>query len=753
MTEECYAHSKEGVPRGAQWHRLEDHLRDTARRSEQFASKFSGGRWGWYAGLWHDLGKCAFDWQEFLALAGENASNAGEETPDARRSERRRGPDHSTAGALHAQRSIPNRLLSRILSFVIASHHGGLPNEVDLESRLCDSAKEARYTLAMRSAIESITTLAESPEFPPFFPGEGTHNEQKRRYEMLIRMLFSTLVDADFLDTESFMEHDGERSLERVAWPKLVDYAGPLENALTELGRKSCGAAHVNQARQDVLQWCLDAAKSEPGAYTLTVPTGGGKTLASLAFAIQHALKHGLDRVIIALPFLSILDQTASVLRGIFQPSFGARVLVEHHSNITPQRDTLRNRLASENWDAPLIVTTQVQLFESLFARRPSHCRKLHNLARSVIILDEAQTLPVGLLDPILEVLQELRANYGTTLLLTTATQPAFHSRTLGVTSFRGLSPKPREIVPAESIAPLFDQLRRVDVTWPADNMPVMWSDLADVIASERQVLAIVHRRADAAELWQAVNNRVPDVIHLSALMCPAHRRKVLADIKDRLLRDAECRVVSTQLVEAGVDVDFPVVFRAMAGLESLAQSAGRCNREGKIARGSFRVFRAATEPVGSLKHHKQIAETMLAANGGIDLFAPATFQAYFDRLYAERPRDERNVQVSRQLLQFEETRDRFRMIDDATTTVFVPFNASARRVIRTVRAAGPSRSRFRALQSFGVAIYPHALKTLQERGAVELLHDSVWILSSDSDYDNTLGLLVDREGFDAVIF
>lgn len=748
MNAACYAHSKRELPVG-DWHRLEDHLRGAATRAAESAAKFGCRELGWYAGLWHDLGKYAGDWQDFLRSAGEDASTLGEETPQDSRKQRRRGPDHSTAGAIHAQEIVTNKLLARALSFAIASHHGGLPDRSDLERRLLDPQKRERYGWTMQPALPEITAAGTQPEFPPWFVSKGTPEEQQRRFEMLVRMLFSALVDGDYLDTERFMESDGERSGGREGWARLSRYEAPLHDALAGIGRRSTAPSHVRNARSDVLRWCLEAGAGKRGVYTLTVPTGGGKTLASLAFALRHAGAHALDRVVIALPFLSILDQTADALREIFGPHFGERALVEHHSTIVPPRDTQRNLLATENWNAPLIVTTQVQLFQSLFARRPRQCRKLHNLANSIIVLDEVQTLPVGLLDPILEVLQELSTSYGATLLLTTATQPALHSRMLGVKRFRGLTPAPSEIVPQGEIERLFATLRRVDVRWPDSKEPVAWSDLAGAIAEERQVLAIVHRRADAAELWNAVHARTAEVMHLSALMCPAHRRVVLAVIRQRLRGGDECRVVSTQLVEAGVDVDFPVVYRAMAGLESLAQSAGRCNREGRLAAGSFRVFRAPTEPVGSLRHHKQIAEVMLAADPELDLCAPSTFRSYFDQLYGERSRDEKNVQTARQLLQFEQTADRFRMIEDDATPVFVPFDSAAEEVIATFRAIGPSAGGFRALQPYGVSVYPDGLRKLQERGAVELLHDSVYVLTSPADYDPILGLRIDREGLE----
>lgn len=739
-----YAHTKAGAS-SEEWHLLVEHLQSVADRAAQYAAPFGASRLGYYSGLWHDLGKFAPDWQQFLRDAGEDASELGEDTPVDRRVERKRGPDHSTAGAVHAARMFGKTWHGRALSLVIASHHAGLPDPDSLDRRLLDDAKVARYAMAVDQAPLDLLGLEQSAALPDFFVSADPKQKQMRRYELFVRMLFSALVDADFLDTEAFMDTTG-RQAARSGWPQIAAYANPLREYLDRLREHSTSSQRVRNARNEVLQWSLDASHDSPGAFTLTVPTGGGKTLAALAFAIDHAVAHGLDRVIVALPFLSILDQTASVLRGVFEPALGERVLVEHHSNLTLEKDTQRNKLAAENWDAPLVVTTQVQLFESLFARRTSACRKLHSLANSVVILDEVQTLPVGLVDPILDVLQELRRNYRTTLLLTTATQPSLQSRPLGASRFQGIDPAPKEIVPADRIESLFDSLRRVDVSWPADGPPKAWNELADEVAAHERVLTIVHRRADAAELWRLLNERVPGTIHLSALMCPAHRRRVLDQVRRQLQSNAVCRVVSTQLVEAGVDVDFPVVFRAMAGLESLAQSAGRCNREGKLERGLFNVFHAPTQPVGSLKHHKELAETMLRANPDLDLFAPGTFRSYFDRLYAERDRDVHGVQVSRQSLRFEETGDRFHMIDSSTTPVFVPYDREAMAAITTLRIAGPSRERLRFLQSYAVNVYPDALRRMQERGSVELIADAAWALISLSGYDPDLGLLVEGE-------
>lgn len=742
-----YAHSRRGASRG-EWHSLEDHLTSVAAIASQFGEKLHSPAASHLAGLWHDLGKYAPDWQQFLLEAGEDAPVRGEDTPSMET--RRRGPDHSTAGAIHAKGSgALDPMIRDAISFAIAGHHGGLADRENLRSRLADTAKIDRYKLAIGEAPKAITE--ERLGSPPSWLASGDVAVLKRSYEFFVRMLFSSLVDADFLDTERFMDEAQIRPAARKEWPELRRYLAPLEARLEALQSGTQAALRVASARRRVVQWCSAAAALSPGTFTLTVPTGGGKTLASLSFAIRHALEHGLDRVVIALPFLSIVDQTASVFREIYEPQFGDRVLVEHHSNIVPERDTLRNRVAAENWDAPLVVTTQVQLFESLFARRPSDCRKLHNLSRSVIVLDEVQSLPAGLLDPILESIQELSQNYGSTVLLMTATQPALHTRPLGAGRFCGLTPEPREIVPPEEIEPLFRSFERVEVHWPGVEATT-WPDLASEMAAQKQALAIVHRRADAAELWKELSVQAPNALHLSALMCPAHRREVLAEIRTRLAEGKDCLVVSTQLVEAGVDLDFPVVFRAMAGLESLAQSAGRCNREGRLERGIFNVFRAPSDPVGLLRHRRDVAEMMLRFDGALDLFEPSTFRRYFDRVYAATNRDARDVQVARQSAQFELTAERFRMIDDATMMVYVPYGSGGQRAIDQLRHAGAGREWFRSIQPFGVAIYPAALRMLQDTGAVELIAESVSVLVVPHLYDHHLGLQVDRQPFETFI-
>jgi CRISPR-associated endonuclease/helicase Cas3 len=738
----AFAHSKPGYST-AERHKLEDHLKSTASLAQNFAELWGAGQWGYLAGLWHDLGKFSPEWQEFLLAVGEEANDESDDTEEPPR-RKRRGPPHSATGSLHARAQFGK--LGLPLQFAIAAHHAGLPDKTGLDSRLAEEAEGARYRETLAAAMEQVLRPGVSVEWPPYLLAPGRSEERNRRLETFIRMLLSALADADFLDTEAFFEAGSTPSESRTelrkGWRALSEYEPILRSHLNHL-EATCDRSKVNERRRQVLRWCLDAGAGPQGTYTLTVPTGGGKTLSGLAFALSHARRHSLSRVVMALPFLSIVDQTASKLREIFGPLFGERALLEHHSSIDPVREKPWNRLAAENWDAPLIVTTQVQLLESLFSNRPSSCRKLHNLAGSVVVLDEAQSLPVSLIAPILDQLQQLAADYRVTLLLMTATQPALHRRQLGSVLFPGLHPQPREIVPEGTLPDLFRALKRVRIIWPESKEPVAWPNLARELATERQVLAVVHRRVDARELWRALSEVSGErPLHLSALMCAAHRQGVLAEIRERLRAGASCRVVSTQLIEAGVDVDFPVVYRAMAGLESLAQTAGRCNREGKLTEGRLRVFHAPTEPPRLLQEHRNLAASMLEADPTLDLDDPAVFRAYFDRLYASHSLDARGIQALRKDLRFRETATRFRVIYDATVPITVPYGLEGRRALDALRFAGPSRETLRGIQRFVVSIYPEVANRMKSDRAIELIHDTVWALRSDADYDQNLGLV-----------
>lgn len=553
-----------------------------------------------------------------------------------------------------------------------------------------------------------------------------------RAFEFFVRMLFSCLVDADFLDTEAFYA-PGKRSSSE-GFDRIPDLRRRLD---TYIGNLAGGAPDtaVNRVRSAIRHCCVQASEQPPGIFSLSAPTGGGKTLASLSFALRHAETHGLRRVIVAIPYTSIIEQNAKA----FRDALGAQNVVEHHASIDPEKETERNRLASENWDAPVVVTTSVQFFESLFANKPSRCRKLHNVAKSVIVLDEVQVLPPQLLAPILEGLRELAAHYGSTVVLSTATQPALAQRD----AFPQGLPGVREIV--ESPAALADRLRRVRVELPPSGEPTSeWSSIAEEAARHERVLVVVNRRKDARELAEMLPEG--GRFHLSALMCPKHRAEVLETVKAALRAEEPCRLVATQVVEAGVDIDFPVVYRAMAGLDSIVQAAGRCNREGLLPCGAVRVFRSPSPPpAGELRKAAEVAESVLASRGGtLDLALPSVHEEFFRKLYFASDLDAKGIQALRQSLQFDQTAKRFQMIEDGgSVPVVVPYGDSAR-IVKTFRNDGPSREVFRALQPFIVSVYPNQLRELERAGAVEPLHETLRVLSDlHLDlYDSKYGLL-----------
>jgi len=740
------------------WHLLVDHSEAVSRMTALFTSTVMDAQWGRLAGIWHDMGKAAPDWQAFIRAAGEAATEAHVEEAEGKR---RHGPPHSATGALHAVEKLGQRL-GCSLAFAIAGHHGGIPDRERLRERLKDSEEQKRYAVVAASAGSDATDLV-NPILPSWLQSSCSAEKGSRSLELFVRMLFSALTDADFLDTENYFSRAGgddakaKQSARSVGWPNVTEYLHALD-AFMANKQMSARPTPVNCLRSEVRAACVTAAAEPRGSFSLTVPTGGGKTLAGLTFALGHAAAHKLRRVVFALPFTSIIEQTCGVMREVFA-DLGSEVVLEHHSAVDQDKATAVGRVAAENWDAPLIVTTQVQLFESLFANRPGACRKLHNLIDSVLVLDEVQSLPASLLAPILDVLDELVNHYGVTVLLMTATQPALHRRDLGARQFPGLTTVPREIVPRDLATRLWEGLRRVEVHWPTDlevarteRADDFWQSLAEDLSEHDQVLVITHLKKDAQALWQAVSRLDGEAFHLSAAMCPEHRSQVLKTVKERLRAGRRCRLVSTQVVEAGVDIDFPVVFRAMAGLESLAQSAGRCNREGSLPTGHFFVYRAPTQPPKSLRLHQDVAQSMLAGTPELDIFVPETFRDYFDRLYSHRDLDLHRIQPMRAGLRFQETAETFRMIEQASNTVFVPLDSRSKDALHVLRFAGPSRERLRALQRYGVSVYPNQFQSLQAEGAVEEIHPGLWALCSDLHYDKSLGLRTAADASTALI-
>ncbi|MEF7613493.1 CRISPR-associated helicase Cas3' [Aquincola sp. MAHUQ-54] len=751
-------------------HWLTDHLHAVSELAAGFAAAF-GPDWARIAGLWHDLGKFRIGFRRYIR--GVNGLDAHLESKWPAGSEK----THSAAGALHAlnlfeQRyGAPGRVLARSLAYVIAGHHAGLGNSAGLDDRLLgsravDSQVEYKEALA-ECSVEAPKLLALPDDFDPRAPSAaipGARSGHPLAMSMWIRMQFSALCDADFLDTERFM--DDSRGERRDGFEPLDNYRRRLDAHLAAMAATVATAGRaddtVMKARTDVLRQCRDKASLPSGVFTLTVPTGGGKTLSSLAFALAHATRHGKARVIYAIPYTSIIEQTADVFAGIF----GRDAVVEHHSqaDVDPAKETPRSRLACENWDAPLIVTTNVQLFESLFAARTSRCRKLHRLVNSVIVLDEAQLLPPAFLQPILDALHLLVSHYGVTLLLCTATQPALTDlqRFDPRESLRGL-PKPTRVIDDE--ANLFRALARVDIEWPADlNTPLPTAVLVERLAAEECVLVVVNTRADAAEISAALDVATGDTaLHLSAAMCGQHRADVIRQIRERLAArragtdSRPLRVVSTQLIEAGVDVDLPVVFRALAGLDSIAQAAGRCNREGRLESGKGRVVvfvREVPKPLASVRFGVQ-ATCSTVGRSTEGALLPAAFERYFPTYYAAfRSRDERGVvdllRNNQDLsFSFKDAAERFKLVDDENqATVIVPYDSStpgarlSGPLIQQLRAGSSDRWLMRALQRYTVTVPRRVLDPWQRVGDVDEVLPGCFVLVDTLRYDARLGLL-----------
>lgn len=724
---------------GEDWqlHALNDHLREVAHRAGEFAGKINATDLVRLAGLWHDLGKFRHGFQKYIRSQAGAEASIESRVPG-------RDKTHSSAGALHAVERFGDA--GRALAYLIAGHHGGLRDwHGGLDARLAKGNPDAQreYEDARAVAPSELLAMGAAPDLR-HVPGGSAG------FALWTRMLFSCLVDADFLDTEAFM--DGEKAAAREGYATLAELAARFDAYMETLKVGTDGTA-VNALRADVLTQCRAAAAGKPGLYSLTVPTGGGKTLSSMAFALEHARIHGKQRIVYAIPYTSIVEQTADVFACIF----GAENIVEHHSQSEADNDkeTMGSRLACENWDAPLIVTTNVQLFESLFAAKTSRCRKLHNLVDSVIVLDEAQCLPPEFLQPILDALNLLTRHYGVTVVLCTATQPALASKVYfdAARSRRGLD----EVTEIVADPPkLYRRLKRVDVRLPDWSRRSSWEEIAAELSNEDCMLAIVNTRADARKLWRLLPK---DTLHLSALMCGAHRAQVIAEIKQRLKdkregRDSRpLRVVSTSLVEAGVDVSFPVVYRAFAGLDSIAQAAGRCNREGELERGRAVVF---LPPQPAPPGHQRLAENacldvLRSWNG--DPLALELFEPYFDRLYYGIDLDKKGI--VRDLtpddklgVQFRTAAENFRLIDDEDqATVFVRFSGypGIDALLGRLANEGTERWLMRKLQRSAVTVRRKIVDRMVMIGDVAEVQPGCFVQQNDLLYDPALGLRDDE--------
>lgn len=663
--EQCFAHSLPDKD-CSQWQTLQAHADGVRQLCEQFAAAFGSMEAASLIGTVHDAGKVHPDFQAHLRGEPQNHP-------------------HAADGAKWLDTHVPT--LGRLLAYTVDGHHAGLPDGVgddtSLTSHLCKAQEPQGVSEEPPKDVRELL---------PDFIKNGDREEVPHKLWLWVKMLFSCLVDADWLDTERFM--DADRAASR---PEKFD------NIPTLLARYHARMATfqadtpVNKLRADILHAVLDKAKNAPGLYTLTVPTGGGKTLASLGFALEHAKAHNKCKIIYAIPYSTIIEQTSKTLSDIL----GARNVLEHHAEARwrEDKDEVANplRQLTENWDGvPVVVTTNVQFFESFYSAQSSRCRKLHNVANSVIILDEAQKLPEKFLAPCAELLRRLVSDYGCTVILCTATQPDLSAfRLTGATEL------------APNVDGLYAALRRVDyhllgrMEWPA---------LADRIAQEQGALCVVNTRQDARDLYAELAAHKPgDTFHLSTWMCPAHRRDVITAIRERLKAGTPTYVVSTSLIEAGVDLDFPAVFRALAGLDSLAQAAGRCNREGKLknpdgtpAHGQVYLFEEPKPCVMGTLRKAIFAAGLLPEGLDEAPHHPAAFTAFFKEYF--NGLNDRGENLLTKLhnprnLRFREVSELFRMIpDEGEETVFVPYG-NAKDILEEAIEKGLTKERLRALR------------------------------------------------------
>lgn len=703
----------------------EDHSIGVASLAKQFASDFGMGDWGYILGLLHDKGKEKKQFQDYIldvnGVKGHNGWTS-------------QGKAHAYVGALLAL-NIYGKSAMSLFCNPICGHHAGLYDYCELDEILTSNEIPSE----IESNIERI--LPKRISFSPK-PNQINH---------LIRVLYSCLVDADYLDTERFMNESSAEA--RGLHKNLIDLSSLLETHLSKLSSTASDNT-VNSIRRLVQEQCIKMSIGGKGFYSLTVPTGGGKTLASVLWAMKHAICNGHKRIIIAIPYTSIIVQTASILKSIF----GEDNVLEHHSNfdidsITDRETRLQAKLATENWNYPIVVTTNVQLFESMFSNKSSDCRKLHNIVNSVIILDEVQTLPTDYLQPIVDSLNAYHTMFGISVLFTTASQPLLSGIIEGCNpraTFPGID-NITEIIP-QSYA-LHDKLRRVELD--IDDSGSTFDEIANRISQHDKVLCIVNTRNDAREIYQ----RLPKeglTIHLSRMMCPRHVSKTIDIIRQALSGNSGkiIRVIATQLIEAGVDIDFPVVFRQEAGLDSILQAAGRCNREGKQGESTTYVFSLSKEHNlhGSIKDANNARLNMINVK---DWFAPETMTEYFRQLYCRKESFDKkgiNTLLSKPSeICFETASKEFRLIEETGKSVVVNIGESLD-LIEQLKRNGMSYSLMKRLSQFFVNIHDSDFKKLVSYGAVEEVIDGIYVVNDRAQYDENIGLKLDNHWMNEIL-
>ncbi len=700
----------------------EEHSQGVAKLAQTFAAKFGMGDWGNIIGLLHDKGKETKAFQNYITKAKEPNSQKSKTNQYAK-------PKHSYIGAIIAKQLYCSNPDINNMANIIAGHHRGLYNKTPLNELL---EKELPKEINIPSVF---------PTLPSPIP---SHLSEYKSH--IYRMLFSCLVDADYLDTERFMNSETyklrgkKRNIGKLI-KKLNDYLDKL--------REYSNSSPINTIRNEVQGMALAKSKLPTGLFELTIPTGGGKTLTSILWALHHAQHNGLDRVIIAIPYTSIIEQTAEILKNIF----GSENVLEHHSlaynfyddGITTQIED-KLKVATENWDYPIIVTTTVRLFESMFSHRPSACRRLHNIVNSIVILDEAQTLPTKYYNPIISAINAYSQIFNTSWLFMSASQPLLSEATLeanGSQKFIPLYKKPEKLISTDEQR--WAPLRRVNLTF--DSKDYTYEEISECLSEFPRVLCIVNTRKAAAEIF----TRMPesnDTFHLSRLMYPAHIKETLKKIRTRLKDPAaNIRVIATNLIEAGVDLDFPVVFRQMTGLDSIVQAAGRCNREGQLPhKGNVRVFslkELEAQPSGIMKDGASVCKEIRYMDEHTDWFSQKTMSMYFHKLYCRLNEYDKNKIINMlkpTRLNYETASKTFKLIEDASSAVVVKC-AAVNQLMETLKQKGLTYKLYLALTQYSVSLHKKALDELRNKGMIEVINNIEFI--SDKCYDERKGLNV----------
>lgn len=763
------------------WEPLKDHIEKVAWRAAEYAEIFGAKDEAVIAGQWHDLGK----YSELFNKRLEGKVN---------------GLDHWSSGAFAALVIFREKALAAALA--IQGHHVGLqegsPPGIYSGCDMSILSQPSTHPLGLTLTTPDWKRLLENFKADgfkmPSSPGNSLYDFAKQPVKAMLdaRMLFSTLVDADYIETEAHFEgkSDGTKIYRSMGESLQTEKAFEVVFMhIKELDQKATSSVNVQTIRRTLLSECLKKAESSRGIFTLTAPTGSGKTLAMLAFALKHAIIHPrIRRIIMVLPFLNLIEQSAKTYRRLLEPHFGQNYIVENHSladinrkeeSSTQERDNEQEanrttRLLAENWEAPIIITTSVQFFESLFANSPAKCRKLHRLADSIVLFDEVQTLPTHIVVPSLAALTHLMECYGSTVVFSTATQPAFDHLHEKVKKYATGGWNPAPIV--SNSTHLFDLASRVTIDWQI-KVCRSWDSISDELATEEnsRSLCIVNLKRHAQDLVNKLRERINEdgLFHLSTNMCPEHRRKVIDKVHVRLHASLKCRLVSTQCIEAGVDVDFPVVWRAFGPLDAIVQAAGRCNREGKLSnKGCMVVFLPTRKhekeniyPPGGYKEAAETTATLLrmieneanvnriSREKAFNIFTPEIFNRYYKLLYDLTGATDldKNLDDAIQRRSFIDVAKSYRLIDKNNISILVPypdemalFNSLKNRLTETGRL---TREWIRDAMPLTVSLYRPKLDATvwNYLDPVPLGHhekaEDWFIYLNPEDYDPLIGL------------